>query len=951
MMRFGRMILIVLSIALFSGLGNVRAAESSALPAGIERPRQLFLTDLLARERGNWRFETAVGERITHPGTVSLTSRETPNAAISQLALLLDDPEFPNDDTRAVWKTIQPEADGSFLVEDPGFSMKATFEDAPGKTLRGTLSQIHLNGAAQSSGVLSGIFAWDGSRWITLLPGTPDAPRIESAVFAGTFTADEPVTLYFSAPSGDGEVVVEDLYRKNEIMRLPVHFTGAEQQLNLELEKFGCFEVTLLANGGDSTASCRIVRIPEPLNIAPQDSFMGMNIFQQQLWYHSCQLPLFAKAGIRWIRPWLHWENTWKFQEPRAGEFNTAPLDSLLRRLEAHDQKFEYIIYNFSPVLKLSSTEMSPLNEEQMASYLEYVRKIVTHCGDRVNDYEIWNEPDLLALKNTSFDARFYAELVRRSAAAIREVNPNASIHTMSHSSILSWLAECCAEPGVADATDVVTLHTYNTPLEFAAREVPRMELLDRTGFIDKPRYFNEIGHSGYDGCETYSAAYPIATERNQADSVAINYAQSLYFGGDAGKVFWFCSLDPRDSSNPAQHTPDSGYGMLYIGGVPKAALPALAATAAMLDGRRVLGRLEPVHGAVLLPFEGDRAILYYGGDRQEISALELGCAAGENLTVYDLFGNLIASGSASKLILPLDDGPLFIDGGATWGTTAAELSRAWRSQRHLTARAEGQVPPAHSVELKQNESVTIALALPAEAEGAVSVTPDAPFRLVSNTLRDGKLLCEIQALDQNGHGNLVVDVQLKEAELPQVRRVFPVSVGRDSFIANGGFDPAATWEFFDLSRDAVDPAEGASAPGALKFSGPWDERRHIHISKPYNPALPLLFRGKFKGHAAPDARISLNVAFFGSNRWLGTWSAAALGAETISNAELRGKGAVIPTLNDNWQSVEATLPAEALKDAENARVIFFIDCRGGKENDIIWIDDIELYQPQGGTL
>ena len=184
MMRFGRMILIVLSIALFSGLGNVRAAESSALPAGIKRPRQLFLTDLLARERGNWRFETAVGERITHPGTVSLTSRETPNAAISQLALLLDDPEFPNDDTRAVWKTIQPEADGSFLVEDPGFSMKATFEDAPGKTLRGTLSQIHLNGAAQSSGVLSGIFAWDGSRWITLLPGTPDAPRIESAVFS-----------------------------------------------------------------------------------------------------------------------------------------------------------------------------------------------------------------------------------------------------------------------------------------------------------------------------------------------------------------------------------------------------------------------------------------------------------------------------------------------------------------------------------------------------------------------------------------------------------------------------------------------------------------------------------------------------------------------------------------------------------------------------------------------
>ncbi len=135
------------------------------------------------------------------------------------------------------------------------------------------------------------------------------------------------------------------------------------------------------------------------------------------------------------------------------------------------------------------------------------------------------------------------------------------------------------------------------------------------------------------------------------------------------------------------------------------------------------------------------------------------------------------------------------------------------------------------------------------------------------------------------------------------------------------------------------------------ELNGPWDERRHIHISKPYNPALPLLFRGKFKGHAAPDARISLNVAFFGGNRWLGTWSAATLGKETISNAELRGKSAVIQTLDDNWQSVEATLPAGTLKDAENARVIFFIDCRGGNVNDTIWMDDIELYQPQGGTL
>lgn len=72
--------------------------------------------------------------------------------------------------------------------------------------------------------------------------------------------------------------------------------------------------------------------------------------------------------------------------------------------------------------------------EGEIENYLEYVRFIVNHFKDRIQYYELWNEPDVeyvpgapeYCTKHIEVDD--YINLVRRTVPVIREVHPEAKI-------------------------------------------------------------------------------------------------------------------------------------------------------------------------------------------------------------------------------------------------------------------------------------------------------------------------------------------------------------------------------------------------------------------------------------------------------------------------------------------------------------------------------------------
>jgi len=73
-------------------------------------------------------------------------------------------------------------------------------------------------------------------------------------------------------------------------------------------------------------------------------------------------------------------------------------------------------------------------NEDEIERYLDYVRFIVNHFKDRIQYYEIWNEPDVICEQSDAdvciqaIEVDDYINLVRRAVSVIDEEYPEAKI-------------------------------------------------------------------------------------------------------------------------------------------------------------------------------------------------------------------------------------------------------------------------------------------------------------------------------------------------------------------------------------------------------------------------------------------------------------------------------------------------------------------------------------------
>jgi hypothetical protein len=66
--------------------------------------------------------------------------------------------------------------------------------------------------------------------------------------------------------------------------------------------------------------------------------------------------------------------------------------------------------------------------EGEIERYLEFVRYIVRHFKDRIEYYELWNEPDIQNYCPKWIEVQDYINLVRRTVPVIREEHPQAKI-------------------------------------------------------------------------------------------------------------------------------------------------------------------------------------------------------------------------------------------------------------------------------------------------------------------------------------------------------------------------------------------------------------------------------------------------------------------------------------------------------------------------------------------
>ncbi len=914
-------------------------------------PPQPFTLELLDLKRGEWHFEDAFGQNLSLPGTVSAWAYPGGGIEGAELRYLCCDPEYPEDLAHATLKAaahVPAEGAGRrFRIDEPYFS--ATIDALPpaGGASECRLSGVRFGPATAGDRYVAGLYLAVGGRNVPiwLSPGAEGASpvRLLTRRIGNVFTGTEPA-IVTAAQLGTQKaravaLEVRDYLRGDVVWRgkvdVPAGAPG-QSQVTIPIARYGIFRVVATSADGSAPAELRICRIPQPRKVDPDKSGFGMNLFQMQIWWYAHQVPLMAKAGVHWIRPWLAWENTWANHRPTPDAWETRPLDASLRRCEQLGLRYATIL--FAAPNWVSAGEPGPAPPPSKTDvWAKYVGDLAARFRGRIPYYEIWNEPDLMWQESTRHAGLHYVDLLKSGYAAIKRADPKAKVLGFSHAGYEQWLISVVNQ-GVGGYMDAATMHSYAEPDDFLAQVERRKDILRRGGLGNMPVWFNEFGTIANDFSPAYSREYN-CSEKRQAEVLVENYAQALSISPGT-KAFWFCTLDPRDPFHKDQFTGDAAIGVLYLGLLPKLAYAALAGAAYELDGRPCVGaaRLEP--GVRVVAFGGPVAVVWAEKalGRKVLPATAAGCGPSERIVVRDLLANRIAAGPAAGIRLDLTRGPLYIEG-------SRQLEAALRVQ----AAAQ---PGRSGVNLTPGKPETVRLSAPAKA--AITVRTDSRLGIAASAARGAAGWSVVLAAKpgvERAHGPVAIAVRFPAGALglTQPRTVTSeiwASVGAPNLVPDGGFRRGGTdaWTPERTSPYIRDAAMGHEEPGSLRLDGPFD-RRLVYWGALPKAGQPLKLRLWVRTKDLAAARVTVSLALFGEKGWLRTWCLASTEPSKDIDSSWRvlpGCG-TLPIGTLEWTGVEATLPAELLT-AEVTKTAFLIDAAGGGSGSI-WLDDFDLWQ------
>ena len=203
-----------------------------------------------------------------------------------------------------------------------------------------------------------------------------------------------------------------------------------------------------------------------------------------------------------------------------------------------------------------------PTNDSWLMAYANYCRYIAQYFGDRVNQYEIWNEWNHSTMGKTHPARRsgnYYAMALVVASEAIKSVNPNAKIiggAMAGHDE--GWITAMMNYDGNRDgksdaweAMDGFSFHAYNTNWStcfYRPSEMGYLEsydeviaVLSRYGDVStKEIWMTETGWS--------TAIGPGVTEEEQgAYFVQVN-TWALANSDKVDRIFWYDLMNDRDA-------------------------------------------------------------------------------------------------------------------------------------------------------------------------------------------------------------------------------------------------------------------------------------------------------------------------------------------------------------------------------------------------------------------
>jgi hypothetical protein len=153
-----------------------------------------------------------------------------------------------------------------------------------------------------------------------------------------------------------------------------------------------------------------------PAPVAGADvPILGVNVALEQYDDEalSAALARVAEGGFTWIRQSFYWS----LIEPEPGRHDWSTPDRIMAALARYPQLRLVVVLDDSP----------PVPPADPARFAAFAREFATRYGAQVDDYQVWDEPNLAAhWGGGPINPPAYADLLARTARAIRTADRSA---------------------------------------------------------------------------------------------------------------------------------------------------------------------------------------------------------------------------------------------------------------------------------------------------------------------------------------------------------------------------------------------------------------------------------------------------------------------------------------------------------------------------------------------
>ncbi|HJW84264.1 MAG TPA: beta-galactosidase, partial [Anaerolineae bacterium] len=205
---------------------------------------------------------------------------------------------------------------------------------------------------------------------------------------------------------------------------------------------------------------------PEPIHpYFPRRPALGVNVALEQVDDAALRddLARIQTAGAGWVRQTFAWSQI----EPQRGSFDWASADRVLTAVGSTSLEVIAVL-DTSPFWANPTSNLYP--PSSTPDFAGFARQFARRYGDRIDYYQIWDEPNLGDRWNGEVNPVAYAEMLRQARDAIRAVDPHAVIILAglaptvetSRANMADWLfLRRLYEAGAQDAFDVASGKPY----------------------------------------------------------------------------------------------------------------------------------------------------------------------------------------------------------------------------------------------------------------------------------------------------------------------------------------------------------------------------------------------------------------------------------------------------------------------------------------------------------